>query len=98
MKRNLIKALLLLAIAGGLAACSDRQETSELDGLPTGSVQTGPNMYMVPSGQPDEDGCQAYRAHSPGNVVIQVVYYRKADGDFSPNKEEAACMEAAPES
>lgn len=90
--------LLIPAIAGGLAACGERQENSELDALPTGSVQTGPNMYMIPTGQPDGDGCQAYRVHSPGKVVVQIVYYRKADGGFSPNKEEAACMKAAPKS
>ncbi len=88
----------MLVIAGGLAACGDRPETSQLDGLPVGSVQTGPNMYMIPTGQPDGDGCQAYRAHSPGNVVVQIVYYRTADGGFTANKEEAACMKAAPQS
>ncbi len=90
--------LLILAMAGGLAACQAREEASGLDGLPPGSVQTGPNMYMIPTGQPDGDGCQAYRLHSPGNVVVQIVYYRQADGGFSPNKKEAACLAAAPQS
>lgn len=90
--------LLMLAIAAGPAACKEKEAVSGLESLPTGSVQTGPNMYMIPTGQPDGDGCQAYRVHSPGNVVIQIVYYQKADGGFSPNKEEAACLTAAPQS
>ncbi len=90
--------LLILAMAAGLAACQAQEEASELDRLPPGSVQTGPNMYMIPTGQPDGDGCQAYRVHSPGNVVVQIVYYQKADGGFSPNKEEAACLAAAAQS
>lgn len=96
MTNPAIKAAMVLALAAALAACQDNQAASGLEGLPAGSVQTGPNMYMIPSGPPDGDGCQAYRVHSPGNVVIQMVYYRKADGGFSANKEEAACMAAAP--
>ena len=95
MKNRMLNTALVLGLAAGLAACMETDENSELDGLPPGSVQTEPNMYMIPTGEPDGDGCQAYRAHSPGNVVIQIIYYRKADGDFSPDKQEAACMEAA---
>lgn len=98
MKRAFSKAVMVLMLAGGLAACQENEAASGLESLPPGSVQTGPNMYMIPTGQPDGDGCQAYRLHSPGNVVIQMVYYRKADGGFSANKEEAACMAAAPQS
>ena len=98
MNRGLTKAALVIAVAAGLAACNSGEEASDLDGLPPGTVQTGPNSFMIPTGQPDEDGCQAYRIHSPGNLVIQIVYYRTADDEFTANKEEAACIEAAPES
>jgi hypothetical protein len=94
MNHRMITAAMVLA----LAACQQEEVAPALEGLPTGSVQTGPNMYMVPTGQPDGDGCQAYRAHSPGNLVVQMVYYSTADGGFTPNKEEAACMKAATDS
>ncbi|MCH8202996.1 MAG: hypothetical protein IH996_07815 [Proteobacteria bacterium] len=98
MNRALSKVVLIPLVAVGLTACQEKQAASGLEGLPTGSVQTGPNMYMIPTGQPDGDGCQAYRVHSPGNVVVQMVYFRKADGDFTANKKEAACLAAAPQS
>lgn len=98
MTSQAIRAAVVLALAAGLAACQENQTDPGLEGLPPGSVRTGPNRYMIPTGRPDGDGCQAYRLHSPGNVVVQLVYYRKAGSGFSPNKKEAACMAAAPRS
>ncbi len=72
-----------------LFSCNNSDDV--LDGLPPGSVKVDDEMYMIPLDALDEDGCQEYRAHSPGNMVVQVIFYQKKDGSFTMNKEEAAC-------
>ncbi|GEQ97764.1 hypothetical protein JCM17844_14010 [Iodidimonas gelatinilytica] len=57
----------------------------------------GNGVYAVPIEGVDEDGCQRYRLWAADRMVIQAIHYRKADGSFSMNKNEAACM-AAPKS
>ena len=69
--------------------CSNGDDV--LDGLPPGSVKVDDEMYMIPLDALDGDGCQGYRAHSPGNMVVQVIFYQKKDGSFTMSKTEAAC-------
>ncbi len=84
----MLKSLLVASILLSCVAC----ESISDDDLPDGAIQTGDDMYMVPVGTPDSNGCQLYRAHSPGKMVPQVIFYRRADGTFVVNKAEAACM------
>lgn len=61
------------------------------DSLPDGTILWRDNSYMIPVGAPDKDGCQAYRHWAPERMTPQVIYYRRADGEFSANKLEAVC-------
>ncbi|MFN4281112.1 MAG: hypothetical protein ACK4NA_00585 [Alphaproteobacteria bacterium] len=58
--------------------------------LPAGAIATGDGVYMVPIA-PDETGCMQYRMHAPGKAVVQVIYYRAADGKFTPDRSKADC-------
>jgi len=58
--------------------------------LPAGAIPVGENLYQVPIG-PDADGCMMYRPHAPDGFVVQAIYYRAADGSFTPDKRRAAC-------
>ncbi len=58
---------------------------------PPGAILIGDDVYAVPIGEPDADGCQRYRLWSPTKMVVQAIHYRRADGSFTMRKDEAAC-------
>ena len=87
--------LLVGLMSLSLFACASEEPTTSDGGLPPGTVWIDEKTAMVPTGGLDDDGCQAYRMHAPGQMVAQVVYYQRADGTFSANKMEAACMTAS---
>lgn len=88
-----LPAMLLACLTVG--ACQTVEQDAEPgtgpDGLPEGTIQTGKNTFMIPLDEVDPDGCQGYRIHAPGRLVIQVIYYREASGEFTANKMDAAC-------
>ena len=55
--------------------------------LPDGAVPIGEDTYMVPMG--GDPACPAWRMESPSNMVVQAIFYRKADGSFTMVREEA---------
>ena len=61
--------------------------------IPAGAVPIGESVYAVPLAAPDPDGCQAYRLWSsdPERMVVMALHYRRADGTFTANREEADC-------
>lgn len=63
--------------------------------IPEGAVQVGPDDYRAPIG-PDAEGCMMWRAVSRFGGALQVVYYRRADGSFSPVRAEADCPAGEP--
>ena len=71
-----------LGLAAGAKAASEP--------LPEGAIKVEEGVYQVPIGH-DDDGCVMYRMHAPGRDVIQVIFYRRADGTFTMAKPEAAC-------
>lgn len=58
--------------------------------LPEGAIEAGEGLYMIPLAAPVE-GCPAYRAYAPGQMVAQVIYYRAEDGRFVTDRREADC-------
>jgi hypothetical protein len=79
-------ALLPLALAISLAACasSEAQVTADPN-LPPGAIRTGEGVYMVPIA-PDAGGCMQYRMYAPGKAVVQMIYYRQADGGVTADR------------
>ncbi len=77
------------ALLLGLAGCGDDDEAP--DGLPAGSVKSAEGFWMIPVGAPDANGCQAYRLYSPERMVVQVIYFRKADGSFVSGRAATGC-------
>lgn len=59
-------------------------------GVPDGAIKVSDKLYMVPAGK-DAGGCEQFSAHAVDGLAPAVIYYRKADGGFSPDKDEAAC-------
>ena len=57
---------------------------------PAGAVQVGEDHYMVPA-DTDANGCARFRPWSGSNIVTAAIYYCKADGSFTLNKEQAGC-------
>ena len=66
-------------------------EPTRTPDVPPGAILIGDDVYAVPIGKPDADGCQRYRLWSPTKVVVQAIHYRRADGSFTMRKDEAAC-------
>ena len=90
-----LRAILLplsLAACLGAVACAPSSSAAQVSApqLPAGAIQTGEGVYMVPVA-PDESGCMQYRMHAPGKAVVQVIYYRAADGTFTPDRSKADC-------
>ena len=98
MKTMPLRALAILVLLGalGLGACQPHGEelppvSEELpEGVPDGAIKATDTLYMVPVG-PDADGCEQYSAHAVDGLAPAVIYYRKGDGTFTPDKSEAAC-------
>lgn len=61
--------------------------------LPEGAIQAGNTLYMIPVSL-DESGCQQYSAHDTNGMTPAVIYYRRADGSFTPDRTEADCSPA----
>ncbi len=57
---------------------------------PAGAIRISEDLYAVPIG-PGADGCERYRLWSARHMVVQAIHYRRADGGFTMNKQEAAC-------
>ncbi len=66
-------------------------ENAQTPSPPPGAIPIGDDVYAVPIGKPDADGCQRYRLWSPTKMVVQAIHYRRADGRFTMRKDEAAC-------
>jgi hypothetical protein len=62
---------------------------SGLPPVPAGAIEVEEDYYMVPAGV-DADGTARFRAFSQRKMVAAVIFYRKADGSFTPNKALAA--------
>ncbi len=88
------KKSILTSLAVGLllAGCAPGPESggSGRDPLPEGAIEVEEGLYMIPLAAPVE-GCQAYRAHAPGQMVVQVIYYRAVDGRFVTDRRDAHC-------
>ena len=88
---RLFLALAVLCLAGAaFAAASAAGSDAASAPLPEGAVKVGKGIYQVPIGN-DEEGCMMYRMHAPGRDVVQVIFYRRADGAFTMAKPEANC-------
>jgi hypothetical protein len=83
---------LTLAALLGVAGCAHAQSGGQMSqsDLPAGAIATGDGVYMVPIA-PDEAGCMQYRMHAPGKAVVQMIFYRSADGKFTPDRAQADC-------
>jgi hypothetical protein len=79
---------LTLAACFGAASCVEAQVIDPQ--LPAGAIASGDGVYMVPIA-PDDTGCMQYRMHAPGKAVVQVIFYRAADGTFTPDRSRADC-------
>ncbi len=66
-------------------------ENAQTPSPPPGAIPIGDDVYAVPIGKPDAQGCQRYRLWSPTKMVVQAIHYRRADGSFTMRKDEAAC-------
>lgn len=72
----------------------DRQPMSNESSAPAppaGAIRIADDLYAVPIG-PDANGCERYRLWSAHHMVVQAIHYRRADGSFTMNKQEAACQ------
>jgi hypothetical protein len=72
--------------AGSSVGTSPRAQVE----LPPGAIPISDQLYQVPIGA-DDDGCPRYRLYSPTKLVPQAIYYRDPAGDFTPDRQEAAC-------
>ncbi len=87
---------LTLAALLGASGCAQAQSGGQMSqshppaDLPAGAIVTGDGIYMVPIA-PDETGCMQYRMYAPGKAVVQMIFYRAADGKFTPDRAQADC-------
>ncbi|MCB1834247.1 MAG: hypothetical protein KDH19_12560, partial [Geminicoccaceae bacterium] len=56
---------------------------------PEGAIDVGRGVYMVPVST-TTDGCVQYTPWSATAAVVTAIHYRRADGSFTTNREEAA--------
>ena len=83
--------LVLGACTGVMKTMQPGDEPGMTQGPPAGAIQVGEDYYMVPAGT-DANGCARFRPWSGSNLVTAAIYYRKADGSFTLNKEQAGCV------
>ena len=74
----------VLACVLALAACTG-----------AGRQDLGRHSQMVPLNSPVE-GCRAYRLQLKGGFAPAVVYFRRADGSYTKDRDEAHCPKPAP--
>jgi hypothetical protein len=80
-----------LALAAMLAAGCETVPEPPNGAPPEGAVEIAPDLYMVPVGE-DETGCPMYTPWSRERMVQTLIHYPRADGSFTPLREEAdAC-------
>jgi hypothetical protein len=53
--------------------------------VPPGAIKVDEDFYMVPAGA-DDDGFPRYRAFTRHQNAPDVIFYRRRDGSFTPNK------------
>lgn len=105
MRQIAVVAVLLLAAcsppggreqppSAGDRTMHEKSPGAEAKAPPPGAIPIADEVYAVPIGEPDEQGCQRYRLWSPTKMVVQAIHYRRADGSFTMRKDEAACMQA----
>lgn len=58
--------------------------------IPPDAIPVGPELYMRPMGT-DERGCPVFQPWSPTLAVVQALHWRTAAGDFTLDREAAAC-------
>lgn len=79
--------VIILSSALTVAACASPVEHT----VPNSSIKAANGIYFTPLSNP-VDGCQAYRQiASAGQMVIQVIYYKHSENEFSPIREDAIC-------
>lgn len=91
-----ITCLGLIALALLLGACmadTIRNEDGILPDPPPDAIRVEEDLYMVPVAV-DESGCQQYSAWSRQRMVPTVIYYRKANGEFTMFRSEADCNDS----
>ena len=87
-------AAIALTLALGACAVAYEQsgeESGTTQEVPAGAIPVGEDYYMVPAGA-DAEGCERFRPWSGSKPVKTAIYYRVADGTFSPDKQKAACV------
>lgn len=73
-----------------IAGCGQNIETERTAAVPAGAIQVEDQLFMVPIGT-DEAGCATYQAYSPSMAVVQVIHYRRQNGSFTHDREQAGC-------
>ncbi|MEZ5823691.1 MAG: hypothetical protein R3C97_02770 [Geminicoccaceae bacterium] len=68
----------------------DRYARTETRTPPEGAIDTGNGVYMVPVSKTDT-GCVQYTPWSATAAVVTAIHYRRADGTFTMNRDEADC-------
>ncbi len=102
MKTTLISLATLVMIGSmGCSTVPEEQPVEEIASdplvdsrgraLPSGAVEVGDDVYMVPAGPSGAQTCQSYHLYSPIKRVDQSMYYRTADGRFVRSQAEADC-------
>jgi hypothetical protein len=84
-----IAASLPLLVAAALGAAASASG-SDGEVIPPGAIPVGDDLYQVPIGE-DEDGCPMFRLFSPTQMVVQAIFWRTPEGDFTMDRAEADC-------
>ena len=71
------------AESSGMRPASEPASPSE------GAIDVGRGVYMVPVSKTN-DGCVQYTPWSATSAVVTAIHYRRVDGSFTTNREEAA--------
>lgn len=71
-----------------LAACAS--EPPAATRIPPDAIPVSPELYMLPMGT-DADGCPVFQPWSPILAVVQALHWQTAEGDFTLDREAAAC-------
>jgi hypothetical protein len=79
-----------LAAALPCFACAAGGEPARPPEIPANAIPAGEGLWMVPL-EGEVEGCQAFRPVSPGRMTVAALYYRKRDGGFTLDRNEADC-------
>jgi hypothetical protein len=92
--RGRLRSCLPLLVLGPIAAAASAPEPGTgaegASGVPPGAIAVGDDLYQVPIGD-DEDGCPMFRLFSPTRMVVQAIFWRTPEGEFTMDRSEAAC-------